>query len=274
MDDAGAKLVGGDLTVRRIGLGTLRIMNAGPDRAREVLKRAVELGVNLIDTADAYADGQIELLIAEALHPYPDGLVIATKGGQKVVDGEPRADGRPEHLRAACEASLRRLRLDRIELYQLHNPDPAVPLEESLGALGELRAEGKIRHLGVSNVWGPSFEAAVEAGAVALQNAYSVTVQRSRAELARCEQEGLAFLPYFPLAAGELADANGAVGEIARARGASPAQVALAWLLQLSPVTVPIPCTTSLEHLEENLRSSELTLTPDELASLEAPAAA
>ena len=260
--------LGAGLEISRIGLGTLRIANAGLDRGRDVLRRAVALGTNLIDTADAYGEGAIEQLIASALHPYPDGVVIATKGGQVLVDGEPRPDCRPEHLRAACEASLRRLRLDRIDLYQLHNPDPAVPLEDSLGALAELRAEGKIRSFGVSNLYGPAWPTALSAGAISLQNNYSVGERGSQAELDRCERDRVAFLAYFPLAAGAFARDKGALGSVAAAHGATPAQIALAWLLHSASVTVPIPCTTSIEHLEQNIRAAEIVLSSEDLELL------
>jgi aryl-alcohol dehydrogenase-like predicted oxidoreductase len=263
--------LGGDLAVGRLGLGTLRIMNAGAERGSAVLRRAVELGVNLIDTADVYAGGEIELLIAETLHPYPEDLVIATKGGQVIVGQEPRADCRPEHLRAACEASLRRLRLDRIDLYQLHNPDPHVPLEEALGALVELRAEGKIGHLGVSNLHTGALEPALaNAPIVSLQNPYSVNARRSEAELDLCERAGLVFLAYFPLDGGSLVHADGPVRRVAESRGATVAQIALAWILQRSPVALPIPCTTAVEHLEENMRAGALRLSNEELYLLEA----
>ena len=261
----------GDLTVSRIGLGAMHVLRRGPDVSRAVLRRALELGVNFIDTADVYGAGAGEQAIADALHPYPDGLVIATKGGQREIGGRARPDGRPDHLRAACEASLIRLRLDRIDLYQLHSPDPGVPIEESLGALAELRAEGKVRHIGVSNVFGADLDSARRSTPiVSLQNGYSLLRRRSEPELRHCEAKGLAFIAYFPLAAGALARPDGALGPIAAARGMKPAQIALAWLLQRSSRTLPIPGTSSLEHLEENLAAAGVRLDPDEMQLLEA----
>lgn len=240
------------------------------ENALRVLRRAVELGVNLIDTADSYGPEVSELLVAEALHPYPDGLVIATKGGLIHTEvGRWPTDGRPEHLREACEGSLRRLRLERIDLYQLHRPDPDVPLEESVGELARLRAEGKIRHVGLSNV---SVEQLARAQAVvpiaSVQNRYSLADRRSEDVLEECERQGLAFFPWYPLAVGDLALPGGSLGRIASARGATPAQVALAWLLARSPVLVPIPGTASVGHLEENVAAGQLELTGDELAEL------
>jgi pyridoxine 4-dehydrogenase len=273
---AGILEVGGDLEVNRLGYGAMRITGRGifgppedPDEARSVLRRSLELGVNLIDTADSYGPEVSENLIAEALHPYPDDLVIATKGGlTRTGPGEWPPDGRPEHLREACEGSLRRLRLDRIDLYQLHRPDPKVPYEESVGALAELQREGKIRHLGVSNVDLERLETArsiVEV--VSVQNRYSLFDRESDGVLDRCERDGLAFLPWWPLAAGAIGD-DSAITRIAAAHGASPFQVAIAWLLARSPVVAPIPGTSSLEHLEENVAAASLELTGEELEEL------
>jgi aryl-alcohol dehydrogenase-like predicted oxidoreductase len=261
--------LGGDLPVKRIGLGTLMIMNAGADRAKAVLSRAIELGVDFIDTADSYTAGQIELLIADTLHPYPEGLVIATKGGQVVVDGEPRPDCRPEHLRAACEASLARLRVERIDLYQLHSPDPEVPIAESIGALAELRDEGKIRHIGVSNIYDETFQEAAAVTALAsVQNPYNLSHRRSEEMLDETERRGMAFLPYVPLGRGELTSADGALGEVASGHGATPAQVAIAWLMHRSAAMLPIPCTSSVDHLEDNVRAASLELSDEDLARL------
>ena len=269
--------IGGDLDALRIGFGAMRICGpqilgwpADRENALRVLRRAVELGVNLIDTADSYGPEVSELLIAEALHPYPDGLAIATKGGLLRTDsGAWPRDARPEHLREACEGSLSRLRLDRIDLYQLHAPDPEVPFEESVGALARLREEGKIRHVGLSNV---SVEQLHRAQAivpiVSVQNRYSLADRSSEDVLEECERQSIAFFPWYPLAAGDLAQPGGAVGRVASARGAPPAQVALAWLLARSPVVVPIPGTASAAHLEENVAALDLELTPEELAAL------
>ena len=269
---AGTLTIGGELTVRRIGFGAMRVLWAGQDQARAVLRRALELGVNLVDTADVYGAGQSELAIASALHPYPQDLVIATKAGQTEVEGRAKPDCRPEHLRAACEASLSRLRVETIDLYQLHNPDPNVPLEDALGTLSELRREGKVRQLGVSNLYGDQVERALAAAPIAsLQNLYSLRARTSEAELRFCERHGLAFMPYFPLGSGTLAHGDAGVAGIAAARGSTPAQIALAWLLQRSPAMLPIPGTSSVAHLDENVAAARLRLSDDELALLESP---
>ncbi len=270
--------IGGDLEVHRLGFGAMRL--CGPsilgwpddrDNALRVVRRAVELGVNLIDTADSYGPEVSELLIAEALHPYPDGLVIATKGGLLRTDtGAWPRDGRPEHLREACEGSLRRLRVDRIDLYQLHAVDPQVPLEESVGELARLRAEGKIRHVGLSNVGVEQLRRAQQVvPVVSVQNRYSLADRSSEGVLDECEREGIAFFPWYPLAVGELAKPGGSLGRVAEARGVTPAQIALAWLLARSPVVVPIPGTASVPHLEENVAAARIELSDDELAALE-----
>jgi pyridoxine 4-dehydrogenase len=273
---AGELTLGGDLTVRRLGYGAMRITGPGiwgepPDRdaALAVLRRAVELDVNLIDTADSYGPEVSERLIAEALHPYPDDLVIATKGGlTRSGPGQWDADCRPERLKRCCEASLERLRVDRIDLYQLHTVDPKVPYAESIGALAELRDEGKIRHVGVSNVGTDHLAQARQiVPVVSVQNRYSLTARDAEDLLQTCERDGLAFIPWFPLDAGRMA--GGPVEEVARAHDASPMQVALAWLLRHSPVTLPIPGTSSVAHLEENVAAAALALTNDELARLE-----
>jgi aryl-alcohol dehydrogenase-like predicted oxidoreductase len=250
-----------------------RIMGWPADRgnALRVLRRAVELGVNLIDTSDAYGPEVNELQIAEALHPYPEGLVVATKGGLvRDEDARWNRDGRPEHIRAACEGSLRRLRLERIDLYQLHAPDRNVPLEETVGELARLRKEGKIRHVGLSNVSADELE---RAGAIvpvaSVQNRYSLADRGSEDVLEACEREGIAFLPWFPLATGSLARRGGWLDRVAAEHDATPAQVALAWLLHRSPVICPIPGTSSVEHLEENLRAGRLKLTAEDLAGVE-----
>jgi aryl-alcohol dehydrogenase-like predicted oxidoreductase len=271
--------IGGNLNVLRLGFGAMRITGPGilgwPDdreNALRVLRRAVELGVSLIDTADSYGPEVSELLIAEALHPYPDGLVIATKGGLlREGRGPWPRHAHPDHLRQACEGSLRRLRLDRIDLYQLHAPDPKVPFEDSVGALAALRAEGKIRHVGLSNVSAAQLLQAQEiVPVVSVQNRYSLADRGSEAVLEECARQRIAFFPWYPLAVGDLAQPGGVVGCVASARGATPAQVALAWLLVRAPVVVPIPGTASLRHLEENVAALDLELTPEELAELTA----
>jgi pyridoxine 4-dehydrogenase len=265
--------IGGDLEVRRLGFGAMRITGDGiwgppddPEEAKRLLRRVVDLGVNLIDTADSYGPDVSETLIAEALHPYPDGLVIATKGGlRRTGPGEWPRDARPERLMQCCEDSLRRLRLERIDLYQLHAPDPKVPFEDSVGALKELQAEGKIRHVGISNVSLEQFEQARGLVDVAtVQNRYNLTSRSSEDVLDGCEEAGTGFIPWFPLAVGSLAEAGGALEEVAHAHDATPAQVALAWLLARSPVMLPIPGTGSIEHLEQNVEAVELTLTHEE----------
>jgi pyridoxine 4-dehydrogenase len=265
--------IGGDLEVRRLGFGAMRITGDGiwgppddPEEAKRLLRRVVDVGVNLIDTADSYGPEVSENLIADALHPYPDGLVIATKGGlRRTGPGEWPSDARPERLKQCCEDSLRRLRLERIDLYQLHAPDPKVPFEDSVGALRELQHEGKIRHVGISNV---SLEQLEQArglvDVVTVQNRYNLTNRTSEDVLNACDEAGIGFIPWFPLAVGSLAEAGGALEEVAHAHDATPAQVALAWLLARSQVMVPIPGTGSVEHLEENVEAVELTLTHEE----------
>jgi aryl-alcohol dehydrogenase-like predicted oxidoreductase len=244
---------------------------ADRDTALAVVRRAVELGVDLIDTADSYGPRVSEQIIAEALHPYPDGLVIATKGGlERTGPGKWPRNGRPEHLREACERSLRDLRVERIDLYQLHAPDPDVPYAESVGALKELQDEGKIRHVGVSNVSVEQLEEARSiVDVVSVQNRFNLGDRSSADVLAICERDGLGFFPWFPLAAGDLARPGGLLDEIAQAHDATPGQVALAWLLARSPVTLPIPGTGSVEHLEENLAAADLRLTGEERARLD-----
>jgi pyridoxine 4-dehydrogenase len=271
--------IGGDLEVRRLGFGAMRITGNGiwgppadPDEARRVLRRVVELGVNLIDTADSYGPEVSENLIAETLHPYPDGLVIATKGGlRRSGPGQWPRDGRPERLKECCEGSLRRLRLERIDLYQLHSPDPRVPLEDSLGALKELQEEGKIRHIGVSNVSRSELDRArAVVNVVTVQNRYNLTYRRSEDVLEACERDGIGFIPWYPLATGDLAGPGGPLDELARGHDATPGQLALAWLLARSPVMLPIPGTGSVAHLEENVAAADLELAADELERLAA----
>lgn len=266
-------LLGGDLRIGRLGFGALRVTGpgcVGPPRdrnaAKRLLRRAIELGVNLIDTADSYGPEVSEQLIAESLYPYPEGLVIATKGGLR-GGGH---DARPDTLRACCEASLRRLRLERIDLYQLHAPDPAVPLEDSLGALKDLQIEGKVRHVGVSNVSTSELERARSVvDIVSVQNLYNLLDRSDEDVVVACERDGLAFLPWFPLADGRLSDPAGPLARNARARGIKPSQLALGWLLRRSPVIVPVPGTSSIEHLEENMAAAQHVLSDAEFEHLE-----
>jgi len=267
---AGTIDVGGDLTVNRLGFGAMRITGQGvwgdpPDHGQAIatLRRAVELGVNFIDTADSYGPEVSENLIAEALHPYPDDLVIATKGGfTRSGPNQWKPDGRPEHLRSVCEGSLRRLRLDQIPLYQLHRPDPHVPYAESVGTLAELQKEGKIRHIGVSNVSEEQLrEAQRVASIVTVQNRYNVTDRSSQQVLDVCEQESLVFLPWAPI---QQTERNVGVLNAARRLGATAHQVVLAWLLASSPAMLPIPGTGSPDHVAENIAAAALELTGDE----------
>ena len=271
---AGTIEIGGDMVVRRMGFGAMRITGSGiwgdpPDagQAKATLRRAVELGVNFIDTADSYGPHVSEELIAETLYPYPDDLVIATKGGLvRPAPGRWDADGRPEHLREACEGSLRRLRLDQIPLYQFHAPDPAVPLAESLGMLVQLKNEGKIRHIGVSNVSGNQLRAAEQiTPVVSVQNRYNAADRKSEAMVDTCELEQLAFLPWAPI---QQADSNPAVAQAAKRHGASPRQIVLAWLLARSPQILPIPGTGSPEHVETNIAAAAIELAPDEVTAI------
>lgn len=277
-DSVGTLTLGDELTVRRLGFGAMRITGKGVwgppqdhDQALAVVRRAVELGVNLIDTADSYGPEVSENLIAEALHPYPDELVIATKGGltRSAPDAWGR-DGRPEHLREACEGSLRRLRVERIDLYQLHAPDPNVPYEESLGTIAELQREGKVHEVGISNVSVDQLEQALDiVEVVSVQNRFNLTDRASEDVLDACTERRIGFIPWFPLAVGELAQPGGPLDEIAARHGAKPSQIALAWLLARSPVMLPIPGTGSVAHLEENLAAAQIELTDEEIASLD-----
>ena len=272
-------LLGGDLEVSRIGFGAMRITGPGtwgepadPAKILELLRHVVERDVNLIDTADSYGPEVSEDLIAEALRPYPENLVIATKGGfERPGPGRWEPAGRPDRLKRCCESSLMRLKLERIDLYQLHTVDPKVPIEDSVAALAELQEEGKIRHIGLSNVTVEQIERAQQiAPVVSVQNHYNVADRASEDVVRFCEENGLAFFAYFPLATGELAEPGTAVAEIAGRHGATPAQVALAWLLQHSPVLLPIPGTSSVAHFEENLEAAELELSEEEVATLAA----
>ncbi|MEO3792121.1 aldo/keto reductase [Nonomuraea sp. B10E15] len=271
--------IAGVLSVRRLGYGTGMLTGPGywgprmePGQAVALLRRAVELGVTLIDTADNYGPGLAEELVARALHPYPGGLVLATKGG--VVRTAPNVwhvAGRPERLRAMCEASLRRLRTETIDLYQLHRLDPEVPMADQLGTLAELRREGKIRHIGLDTVTAEELARGLEITEIAsVQNRYNLLDRESEPVLRMCEERGLGFLPWFPLGNGALAG-PGAAGpaKVARRHGATPGQVALAWLLHRSPVMLPTPGTGSLAHLEDNLGAAHVSLAPDDLAVLD-----
>ena len=272
--EAGTIDVGGDLTVNRLGFGAMRITGDGiwgepPDaeRAKNALRRAVEQGVNFIDTADSYGPDVSETLIAETLHPYPDDLVIATKGGLvRPGPGRWDADGRPEHLREALEGSLRRLRVDMIDLYQLHRPDPKVPLEESVGFLAEMKNQGKIRHVGISNATEDQLRKAEQiVPIVSVQNRYNVVDRTSETMVDLCEQEELAFLPWAPI---QQADEVEVITDAARNHGFTPRQIVLAWLLARSPQILPIPGSGSAEHVEANVAAAGIKLDQGEVAAI------
>ena len=279
---SGTLALGGDLPVHRLGYGAMRITGDGiwgeprdRDQARQVLRRAVELGVDFVDTADSYGPFVSEDLIREALHtggadPY-DGVVVATKAGLvRTGPGKWHALGRPEYLRFACEMSLRRLGVERIDLYQLHRIDPEVPEDEQFGVLADLRDEGKIRHVGLSEVTVAELERAQQVvPIVSVQNRYNLLDRGSQDVLERCERDQIAFIPWFPIATGDLARPGGPLDELAAATGATPSQLALAWLLRTSPVQVPIPGTSSVDHLEENVAAATLDLDADQLARLD-----
>jgi pyridoxine 4-dehydrogenase len=271
---AGTIDIGGDLTVNRLGFGAMRITGAGiwgppadRDEAKAVLRRAVELGVNFIDTADSYGPHVSEELIAETLYPYPDDLVIATKGGLvRPGPGQWTADGRPEHLIEVCEGSLRRLKLEQIPLYQFHRPDPDVPLEDSIGALVTLKEQGKIRHIGLSNVTEDELRRAQRLTPIeSIQNRYNVDDRRSESLADLCEQEQLVFLPWAPI---QDLDDNRPVQELARRYHVQPRQIVLAWLLARSPAMLPIPGTGSVSHLEDNIAAASIKLSPAEVTSV------
>ncbi len=276
--ESGEFLIGNELRVTRLGFGAMRITGDGvwgepPDRAEavRVLRRSVELGINFIDTADSYGPGVSEEIIAEALHPYPADLVIATKGGyERPGPNQWVENGRPEHLTSACEGSLRRLRLDRIDLYQLHRIDPKVPAEDQLGTLKDLQTQGKIKHIGLSEVSVRQIQhARTIVPIVSVQNRFSVADRGSEDVLEFCEKEKMGFIPWFPLAAGRVSGPESAISRIAARWRASPSQVALAWLLARSPVMLPIPGTSKVEHLEENVAAVELKIDANKMLDLD-----
>jgi len=281
--ESGEFLIGNDLRVTRLGFGAMRITGEGiwgepADRAAaiRVLRRAVELGINFIDTADSYGPNVSEEIIAEALHPYPTGLVIATKGGfMRPGPNQWVENGKPEHLRSACEGSLHRLRLERIDLYQLHRIDPKVPAEDQLGTLKDLQAQGKIKHIGLSEVSVQQIQhARTIVPIVSVQNRYSVTDRGSEDVLKYCEREKIGFIPWFPLAAGRVSGSESPISRIATQWKATPSQVALAWLLARSPVMLPIPGTSKVKHLEENVAAAELKMDAKKMQELDRMAAA
>jgi pyridoxine 4-dehydrogenase len=276
--ESGTFSIGGDLPVHRLGFGTMQLTGHGvwgepadPAEAIAVLRRAVELGIDLFDTADSYGPAVADRLLVKALHPYPAGLVIATKAGfERPGPDNWVTNGRPEHLRASCEESLRRLKLDRIDLFQLHRIDPKVKLEDQIGTLVDLQREGKIRHIGLSEVTVEQIQAARRlATIVSVQNRYNLADRKAEDVLDYCTQEKLAFIPWYPLATGDLAKPGGPLARIAEKLDAQPAQVALAWLLRKSPVVLPIPGTSKLDHLEENTAAALLKLDDAAMAELE-----
>jgi aryl-alcohol dehydrogenase-like predicted oxidoreductase len=280
---SGTFLIGGDLPVHRLGYGTMRLVGEGawgepddPAAMRRVLRRAVELGVTLIDTADAYGPEIAERLIGEALAPYPEGVVIATKGGiTRQGPAKTEYVGRAGYLIQCVEMSLRRLKLERIDLYQLHRIDPRTPLEESLGALKRMQEQGKIRHIGLSEVSSEEIEDAEKiVSIVSVQNRYSLGDRRNEETLNYCERRGIGFLPWYPIAGGKLLKADHPAAQIlsrkAARHGASVSQLSIAWLLQRSPVLLPIPGTSKIEHLEENVAAAQLKLGAEEWAEVEA----
>ncbi len=271
--------IGGDLPVHRLGFGAMRVVGEGvwgpPENRQamvELLRRVPELGIDFIDTADSYGPFLSEELIAEALHPYPDALVIATKAGlRRSGPGDWSPDGRPEHLRERCDGSLLRLKVERIDLFQLHRIDPSVPEAEQLETLRELREEGKVRHVGLSGVSVEEIERAREVlPIVSVQNKYNLVERKWDDVVDHCEREGIAFIPWYPLGAGPLAEPDGPLADLVDRIDATPAQIALAWLLQRSPVMLPIPGTSSTRHLEENTAAADLRLDDAALARLDA----
>ena len=275
--------LGDDLTVHRLGFGAMRLTGPGdwgpptdPDEAARVARRALELGVTFIDTADAYGPGSNEEFLAEVLYPYPAEVVIGTKAGQsRPSRAEWKPLGRPEYLRQQCELSLRRLRVDRIDLFQLHRVDPQVPEDDQFGALRQLQDEGKVRYVGLSEVSVAQIERARQAvDIVSVQNLYNLTDRSSEAVLAHCEANAIGFIPWFPLAAGKLAEPGAALDAIAHKTNATPSQIALAWVLKRSPVMLPIPGTGNVSHLEDNVRAAEIRLTDEDFKALDEQAKA
>lgn len=275
--------LGGDLEINRLGFGAMRITGPGiwgepndPAEASAVLRRALELGVNFIDTADSYGPEVSERIIGETLHPYPSDLIIATKGG--LLRGGPDnwyPNGRPEHLRSTLEGSLKRLKLERIDLYQLHRIDPAVPAEESLGTLADMQREGKIRHIGLSEVTTEQLQQAQQiVPIVSVQNRYSIGDHEWESMVDECERQQIAFIPWFPLGAGRLASAGHQLEQIAQKYNASTGQLALAWLLKRSPVMLPIPGTSKVKHLEENMQAANIDLSDEDFEAMKSLSAA
>ncbi|SDK19229.1 Predicted oxidoreductase [Catalinimonas alkaloidigena] len=265
------------LTIRRLGFGAMRLTGKGiwgeprdREQCKRVLQMALDLGVNFIDTADSYGPNVSEEIIAETLHPYPDGLVIATKGGlERGGPDQWSPNGKPEHLRKALEGSLKRLRVERIDLYQFHMPDPNVPYEDSIGTLVDLQKEGKIRHLGVSNVSVAQLKQARELTTiVTVQNRYNLADRSSEAVMEYCTKEGIGFIPWYPLNTGKLTE-DDQLSQIAQKHNAEPSQIALAWLLHRSPIMLPIPGTSSEEHLHENMKATDIELSDEEMKELE-----
>lgn len=282
---SGTFTIGGDLQIYRLGYGAMRITGDGiwgPPKDKQeslaVLRRALDLGINFIDTADSYGPEVSEELIAEALYPYPQGLVIGTKGGLlRTGPGQWPIDGRPEHLREALEASLRRLRVDRIDIYQFHRPDPKVPLEDSIGEIAKMQAEGKIHHVGISNVTIDELARAQKiVPIVTVQNRYNLsdhtsermTSEQSDEMIDICAKQGIGFIPWGPLAAGDLARPGGPVDQAAKRHNVQPSQITIAWLLHRSPNIIPIPGTSSVKHLEENVIGATIKLTPEEFQAI------